>query len=617
MQLGLLWIFVVGLCMAGSGMVHSYAARHRLHYFSFSTLTFLWGTLVSFVFLVWANQRGPIVEIPHYKGTIAMIALAGVLGSLGFMFIQWAMRRGVHGIVWAISQMAMMLPFVWASVWYGEPMVLGKLAGMLAIVLSIAFFALGRVKVTGAVIDDGKSKRWLIHSLLSFFLIGVSMTLSIVPSYWGVNDFETSRYLRAFVYLSASFLTYGVGKLITRDKTGKKELLASFFHFTMSIITSNLLYVVLDDYEALNLAGIVFPAITIVSILAMAVYGKYAIREKYTRYHVGGFALGLLGIAFLGASGVRVSKEQTVVASEQEMEKTFPMQLQLDWYAEAEYGGFFQAAANGGYAREGLSVEFIEAAPGFPFMQNVATGKAEVGVIRYDRLVSAVQAGLPLVAVGVFMEHSPSAIMVNVESDVRELKDLHGKKVMIDPSLSIIDWIKKRFAIDFAVVPNTWELSSFITGAVDAQQCFVTSEPFYLKQQGVEVRTMLISESGFDPYRVIYTNRTFLKKHPEQVRAFVKASIAGWRSYFAEDNSEANAMIASRNEKLTPEYAAWTRKTMLESGVVFGPEGIEAASYGYLQKNRLDAIKDVLVQLELLESDFELEQTYDLSVLQP
>lgn len=33
---------------------------------------------------------------------------------------------------------------------------------------------------------------------------------------------------------------------------------------------------------------------------------------------------------------------------------------------------------------------------------------------------------------------------------------------------------------------------------------FVTSEPFYVRRADVPLRTLLISETGYDPYRVFY-----------------------------------------------------------------------------------------------------------------
>jgi NitT/TauT family transport system substrate-binding protein len=41
-----------------------------------------------------------------------------------------------------------------------------------------------------------------------------------------------------------------------------------------------------------------------------------------------------------------------------------------------------------------------------------------------------------------------------------------------------------------------------------------------------------ISESGFDPYRVIIANRQLVEKHPELVARFSRGAYRGWQEYY-------------------------------------------------------------------------------------
>jgi NitT/TauT family transport system substrate-binding protein len=56
-------------------------------------------------------------------------------------------------------------------------------------------------------------------------------------------------------------------------------------------------------------------------------------------------------------------------------------------------------------------------------------------------------------------------------------------------------------------IPATYSVANFLQDPGYIQQIFVTSEPFFARQAGVPVRTLLISETGYNPYRVLVTSR--------------------------------------------------------------------------------------------------------------
>ncbi|MDE0735731.1 MAG: ABC transporter substrate-binding protein, partial [Pirellulaceae bacterium] len=47
--------------------------------------------------------------------------------------------------------------------------------------------------------------------------------------------------------------------------------------------------------------------------------------------------------------------------------------LALNWFPEAEHGGYYAALVNGYFKEEGLDVEIQPGGPGVPIIQNVAT----------------------------------------------------------------------------------------------------------------------------------------------------------------------------------------------------------------------------------------------------
>src|SRR6201996_5297504 len=51
-----------------------------------------------------------------------------------------------------------------------------------------------------------------------------------------------------------------------------------------------------------------------------------------------------------------------------------------DWKAEAEQGGFYEALAEGEYAKRGLDVKIVQGGPGVNVPQLLAAGAVELGM---------------------------------------------------------------------------------------------------------------------------------------------------------------------------------------------------------------------------------------------
>ena len=93
-------------------------------------------------------------------------------------------------------------------------------------------------------------------------------------------------------------------------------------------------------------------------------------------------------------------------------------------------------------------------------------------------------------------------------------------------------------------------VANFVADPQYIQQTFATSEPFFTRQAGIETRVLLVSEIGYNPFRVMFTTRDFLRQHPETVAAFVRASLRGWRDYL-NDPDAAHNVIAKLNPART------------------------------------------------------------------
>src|ERR1700687_3634825 len=81
------------------------------------------------------------------------------------------------------------------------------------------------------------------------------------------------------------------------------------------------------------------------------------------------------------------------------------IRLATDWRAEAEHGGFYEALANGEYAKRGLNVTIVPGGPGVNVPQLVASGAVELGVGSNSFVVmNLANEHVPVRAVAAFMQ---------------------------------------------------------------------------------------------------------------------------------------------------------------------------------------------------------------------
>ncbi len=318
-------------------------------------------------------------------------------------------------------------------------------------------------------------------------------------------------------------------------------------------------------------------------------------------------------ILLLAACGSE-ERVQTDGASQQ----LIPIVLQTDWYAQPEHAGFYQAQVDGLYEAAGMAVEIRPGANMTNVPQMVATGRIDFAVGTTDNLFMAASRGAPLVALIPYFQHDPQCVMFHASNDIETLADLDGRVVMINPGAAYVQYLQKALGIKPQLVPLDYGLARFLADPEFIQQCFVTSEPYYVAQQGVEADVLPLSSSGFDPYRVLYTNRQRLEETPDLVRAFVRASLEGWARYSASDGEAVHAVLQTRNPQQTPDFTAWTKAAIAENQLIYGNPA-EGETLGSFDRARLELHLEHLDAIDLLDRPLELDSVvaFELQDLVP
>lgn len=290
--------------------------------------------------------------------------------------------------------------------------------------------------------------------------------------------------------------------------------------------------------------------------------------------------------------------------------------LQADWYPQPEHGGFFTALAKGFYKDEGIEVTILPGGPYITVEQQVSAGAAQFGMGSSDKVLEADSGGQSLIAVAATMQHDPQGIMVRKDSAIHSFSDLNGHSVAIKVGESTwFEFIAKRYQLNNVhVIPAMMNVANFVADPQYIQQAFATSEPYFAHQAGVETRVLLVSDAGFNPYRVMYTTKDFARQHPEIVGKFVRASVKGWKEYL-NDPAPANALIAKLNPALNPDWMQFTWQELKDGHFIAG-EDPSGAQIGQMDSQRWATMYDQLVELKVIGKPIDPATAYTLQFIQ-
>ncbi|MGH7956705.1 MAG: ABC transporter substrate-binding protein [Opitutaceae bacterium] len=250
---------------------------------------------------------------------------------------------------------------------------------------------------------------------------------------------------------------------------------------------------------------------------------------------------------------------------------SFKLTVQLDWVAEPEHGGFYQAEARGFFQEEGLDVTLIPGGPGAHVMPSVATGKADIGQADSTNTLLQQAEGLPVVQFAAVFQDDPSGILVHADSSVRAFKDLQGKTIVARPEWAFLKYLEKKYTLKFSIIPQNFSVAAFLSNKEALQQGYFIAEPFHImKAGGKQPRFLSTWDAGFRAYAVLVTNRRFAREHPTELRAFVRAYIRGWRDYLERDPKPAHDAMKKANPTNTDDFMLFSRKMILEEKLVTG-----------------------------------------------
>lgn len=283
-----------------------------------------------------------------------------------------------------------------------------------------------------------------------------------------------------------------------------------------------------------------------------------------------------------------------------------PVTMQLKWFHQFQFAGYYAALHKGFYRDEGLDVKIKSGGPHIRVDEEVLSGRADFGVLASE-LIQMRTSGKPLVLLAVIMQHSTRAIIVRTDSGIFGPADLVGKHLMIN--LNEDSEFKAMFLSEgisyekLSITPKDETANSkFIEGKIDGLNGSIGNQPFIFNQSNIEVKTIRPISYGIDFYGdSLFTSEMQIKENPEQAEKFREATLRGW--YYAMANVEEIVDL------IIAEYAPGSSREHLQ----FEAEALQRLilpdliDIGHVSPRRIERIAQIYSDLGLVPDNYSLE----------
>ncbi len=155
------------------------------------------------------------------------------------------------------------------------------------------------------------------------------------------------------------------------------------------------------------------------------------------------------------------------------------VRLQLQWFAQSQFAGYYVALDNGFYEEECLNVEILEGGVDIVPQQVLATGGAEFGIAWVPKALVSREGGADIVNIAQVFERSGTLQVSWADSGITEPADWAGKKVGnwgFGNEFEVLAAIAKFDVQDVELVAQDFTMNALLNDEIDAAEAMIYNE---------------------------------------------------------------------------------------------------------------------------------------------
>ncbi len=323
----------------------------------------------------------------------------------------------------------------------------------------------------------------------------------------------------------------------------------------------------------------------------------------------------LLAVALPLAACGQAGQKQAATSTAQPL---VHIRLPMGYIPNIQYAPFYVAKEKGYYREAGFDVDFD-----YSFETDgvalVGANKLPFAIVSGEQVLMGRDKGLPLVYVMAWWQKYPVVVIADAKLGLKTPADLKGKRIGL-PGLFGANYIGLVALLhEFGLTPHDVTLDSigfnqveaFASGKEPIVVGYVTNEPIQLKAQGFDITTFPVADYVDLASNGIITNETLIKKNPEMVHRFVRATLRGlnYTIHYPDEAYE----IATKYVEGLDKADRDVQMQILATAIAYW----KGDPLGYTNPKAWQKMQEVLLQMGLISKPQDLQGAYTNKFLKP
>jgi len=299
-------------------------------------------------------------------------------------------------------------------------------------------------------------------------------------------------------------------------------------------------------------------------------------RKSRIKFAVAGLAaLSLIAGACGGSSDDGAEETTGGTDTSADCAEITPVKLQLQWFVQAQFAGYFAAQDQGFYADQCLDVEIIEGGVDIVPQTQLANGDVDFAISWVSKALASREAGANIVNIAQVFQRSGTLQVSFADSGITSIDDFRGKKIgnwgfgnefeiFAGLTMAGLDPAK-----DVTLVQQQFDMSGLLARDIDAAEAMTYNEYAQVLEainpdtgelyQPDDFNVISYEDEGVGMLQdAIWADGSRLNDEGYRSTAvkFVAASLQGWA--FCRDNVEScRDIVLSNGSKLGNSHQLW------------------------------------------------------------
>jgi signal transduction histidine kinase/ABC-type nitrate/sulfonate/bicarbonate transport system substrate-binding protein len=291
--------------------------------------------------------------------------------------------------------------------------------------------------------------------------------------------------------------------------------------------------------------------------------------------------------------------------------------LQLSWFNQFQFAGYYMAKEKGFYEELGLDVEIRPFQFGLDIPKDVNDGKIDFAVGRETLILEKIK-NPNIVALYALFQSTPLILISTKESGINSISNFSSKKIMTtiddasEVSLKAMITSNKVKLDNLIFLKHTHNINDLVNKNTDVISAYISKAPFTLQKKGIEYNVFDPKKYGFDMYSdLLFTNQNLINSDLNAVLAFKKASLKGWEYAYSNIEESADLILKKYNtEKLEKDELIYEGNELKKLSY------FKTVTLGEIKKDKIQRIYDLYNVMGLIPVSINIEKfVFDIDSL--